>query len=40
MYEGISRGPVLDDGSQVLVLISDGDQGADEQIMTLRLFRR
>ena len=40
MYEGISRGPVLDDGSHVLVLISDGDQGADEQIMTLRLFRR
>jgi hypothetical protein len=40
MYEGISRGPVLDDGSQVLVLISDGDQGADEQIMTLRLSRR
>ena len=40
MYEGISRGPVLDDGSHVLVLISDGDQGADEQIMTLRLSRR
>ena len=40
MYEGISRGPALDNGSQVLVLISDGDRGADEQIMTLRLFRR
>ena len=40
MYEGISRGPVLDNGSQILVLISDGDRGADEQIMTLRLFRR
>ena len=40
MYEGISRGPALENGSQILVLISDGDRGADEQIMTLRLFRR
>ena len=40
MYEGISRGPVLADGSQVLVLVSDGDRGAAEKFMTLRLSRR
>ena len=37
MYEGMSLGPVLSDGSRVLVLISDGDGAADESILTLRL---
>ena len=37
MYEGISLGPVLADGSRVLVLVSDGDDEADERILTLRL---
>ena len=39
MYEGLCRGPVMADGSQSLVLISDGDCGAGEKVMVLRLRR-
>ena len=35
MYEGMCFGPVLKDGSQTLVLVSDGDKNASESIMTL-----
>ena len=35
MYEGMCLGPVLKDGSQTLVLVSDGDKDASESIMTL-----
>ena len=35
MYEGMCLGPVLKDGSQTLVLVSDGDKEASESIMTL-----
>ena len=35
MYEGMCLGPVLKDGSQTLVLVSDGDKKASESIMTL-----
>lgn len=36
-YEGICLGPTLDDGSAVLVLISDGGSSTAKQIMTFRL---
>ena len=36
-YEGICLGPRLDDGSCVLVLISDGGSYAEEGVITLRL---
>jgi len=39
MYEGMSRGPLLADGSQSLLLVSDGDGDAAEMVMTLRLRR-
>jgi hypothetical protein len=43
MYEGMSRGPVLDDGSYLLLLVSDGaivhDGYSGGMLMTLR-FRR
>lgn len=37
MYEGMSLGPKLRDGSTILVLVSDGDGEAEESVMTLRL---
>ena len=37
MYEGMCLGPVLKDGSQTLVLVSDGDKKASESIMVLVL---
>ena len=37
MYEGMCLGPVLKDGSQTFVLVSDGDKKASESIMTLVL---
>ena len=40
MYEGMCLGPVLKDGSQTLVLVSDGDKKASESIMTLVLAPR
>ncbi len=39
MYEGMCLGPVLDDGSRTLLLISDGDGHADERILSLRIRR-
>ena len=39
MYEGMCLGPVLDDGSRTLLLISDGDGRADERILSLRIRR-
>jgi len=39
MYEGMCLGPVLKDGSQTLVLVSDGDKKASESIMTLVLVK-
>ena len=39
MYEGVCLGPVLADGSQTLLLVSDGDGGAAETVMTLRRAR-
>ena len=43
MYEGMSRGPVLDDGSHLLILVSDGavvhEGRSGGMLMTLR-FRR
>ena len=35
MYEGMCLGPVLKNGAQTLVLVSDGDKKAIESIMTL-----
>lgn len=37
MYEGIALGPALADGSQCIVLVSDGDGKAAETVMTLVL---
>ena len=39
MYEGMCEGPLLNDGSQTLLLISDGDGEAEERVMSLRLVR-
>ena len=38
-YEGICVGPTLAGGSVILVLVSDGDGPATEDVMTLRLDR-
>ncbi len=38
MYEGICLGPALADGSRSVLLISDGDDGAANRILALRLF--
>jgi len=40
MYEGMCLGPVLKDGSQTFVLVSDGDKKASESIMTLVCVKR
>ncbi len=37
MYEGICLGPTLADGSRSVLLISDGDDGAANRILSLRL---
>lgn len=37
MYEGICLGPALADGSQSVLLISDGDDGAANRILAFRL---
>ena len=39
MYEGICLGPELADGSRSVLLISDGDDGAANRILGLRLAR-
>jgi len=39
MYEGLCVGPKLSDGSQTLVLVSDGDGEAIETLMSVRLVR-
>ena len=39
MYEGICLGPKLTDGSRSVLLISDGDDGAANRILGLRLTR-
>lgn len=39
MYEGMCLGPVLDDGSRTLLLISDGDGRASERVLSLRVRR-
>lgn len=40
MYEGVCVGPKLADGSQTLLLISDGDGEAIEALMSVKLIRR
>ena len=37
MYEEMCLGPVLKDGSQTFVVVSDGDKKASESIMTIVL---
>ncbi|MBO7167060.1 MAG: esterase-like activity of phytase family protein [Kiritimatiellae bacterium] len=37
VYEGMCLGPKLDDGSQLLILVSDADQGAVAKILTLKI---
>jgi len=39
MYEGLCAGPKLADGSQTLLLISDGDDEAVEKLMSVKLVR-
>lgn len=39
MYEGICLGPKLADGSRSVLLISDGDDGAANRIMALKLSK-
>lgn len=36
-YEGICLGPVLENGTKTLVLVSDGGGGADECLLVLAL---
>jgi hypothetical protein len=40
MYEGMSLGPVLSDGSSMLVLVSDADKKSFRSVLSLRLSRR
>jgi hypothetical protein len=40
MYEGMCLGPVLEDGSRMLVLVSDADKKSFKTILSLRLSRR
>lgn len=40
MYEGACLGPVLDDGSRSLILISDGDDGAGKTVYALKLRKQ
>lgn len=37
MYEGLCLGPVLNDGSRSLIMISDGDDGAGKSVYALKL---
>ena len=37
MYEGMCMGPVLNNGTRLLVLVSDGDNRTLQSVMTLRL---
>ncbi|MBO5940147.1 MAG: esterase-like activity of phytase family protein [Kiritimatiellae bacterium] len=39
MYEGMCLGPVLKDGSRMLVLVSDADKKSIRSVLSLRLFR-
>ena len=36
MYEGLTQGPTLSDGSRTLIFVSDGEKGAAKRILTLR----
>ena len=40
MYEGMCLGPVLEDGSRMLVLVSDADKKSFRTVLSLRLSRR
>ena len=40
MYEGMCLGPRLEDGSRLLVLVSDGDKRSLRSVMSLRLYRK
>lgn len=40
MYEGMCLGPRLEDGSRLLVLVSDGDKRTLRSVMALRLYRK
>ena len=40
MYEGMCLGPVLQDGSRMLVLVSDADKKSFKTVLSLRLSRR
>ena len=37
MYEGMSLGPTLADGAWSLLLVSDGDDEADERMLSLKV---
>lgn len=37
MYEGICLGPKLKDGSRILIMVSDGDDGGLQKVASLRL---
>jgi hypothetical protein len=37
IYEGVSFGPTLNDGSKTLILISDGDEGATSRLMSFKV---
>ena len=39
MYEGMTPGPVLGDGSRMVVMVSDGDMKSLCTVMSLRLSR-
>jgi hypothetical protein len=39
MYEGMSLGPVLKDGSRMLVLVSDAQKRSFRSVLSLRLSR-
>ena len=37
MYEGMCLGPALDDGSRMLVLVSDADKKSFKTVLSLRI---
>lgn len=39
MYEGLTQGPTLTDGSRTLILVSDGEKGAAKRLLVLKSSR-
>jgi hypothetical protein len=37
VYEGVCFGPKLNDGTQTLILVSDGDEGASSRVMSFKI---